>query len=51
MINKLKTTKHKEIMESMDRVISAYIELAFLDVSEVKTTKACLLPKNIRSIK
>ena len=51
MINKLKSSKLKTILDSMDNLIKAYIELAFLEVDKKSTTvKSLLIPMKLRKI-
>jgi hypothetical protein len=50
MISKLRDSKHKELLQSMEQLINAYIELAFLDVSDKKKeAKFGILPTSLRN--
>jgi len=52
MLGRLRLSKHKQLIEAMEALIDAYINLAFLDVSEKKRdSKPITLPQSIRKIK
>lgn len=36
LLNRLRATKHKQLIQEMEKLIGAYIELAFMDVSNYK---------------
>ena len=52
MIKKLQQSKHKQLITAMEALINAYIELAYMDVSEKKKeSKPILVPQSLRKIK
>lgn len=51
MISHLRSSKHKQLLDELELLINAYIDLAFLDVADKKRETRVLLPAPLRRIK